>query len=105
MTGIPDWTRSGFKGPLTLLEPPWGSHDKRWNIKDASVPMSTVPLDVREEAEPYKRDNAAAVVMDNLRKTYGELVAVDDACFAVTEGEIFGIVGPTEPERPPRSSA
>jgi len=36
----------------------------------------------------------SAVVVDNLRKTYGELVAVDDASFAVTEGEIFGILGP-----------
>ena len=40
-----------------------------------------------------KGDDTAAVVIDGLRKTYGELVAVDEASFAVTEGEIFGILG------------
>ena len=55
--------------------------------------MSTGPLDVRRETRPDSGD-AAAVVADNLRKTYGELVAVDDASFAVNEGEIFGILGP-----------
>ena len=30
----------------------------------------------------------------HLRKTYGELVAVDDVSFSVAEGEIFGILGP-----------
>ncbi|MCC9312011.1 ABC transporter ATP-binding protein [Kitasatospora sp. RB6PN24] len=37
-----------------------------------------------------------SVVIDvrNLRKAYGDLVAVDDVSFAVEEGEIFGILGP-----------
>ncbi|MFD0279716.1 ABC transporter ATP-binding protein [Kitasatospora sp. NPDC127111] len=37
-----------------------------------------------------------SVVIDvrNLRKTYGDLVAVDDVSFTVEEGEIFGILGP-----------
>ncbi|MEU6234606.1 ABC transporter ATP-binding protein [Kitasatospora sp. NPDC047058] len=37
-----------------------------------------------------------SVVIDvrNLRKTYGDVVAVDDVSFAVEEGEIFGILGP-----------
>ena len=30
----------------------------------------------------------------NLRKVYGEHVAVNDISFSVREGEIFGIVGP-----------
>ena len=30
----------------------------------------------------------------NLRKTYGQVVAVDDISFEVYEGEIFGMVGP-----------
>jgi ABC-2 type transport system ATP-binding protein len=29
-----------------------------------------------------------------IRKTYGDLVAVDDVSFAVEEGEIFGLIGP-----------
>ena len=30
----------------------------------------------------------------NLRKEYGEFVAVEDVTFSVEEGEIFGILGP-----------
>jgi len=36
----------------------------------------------------------AVVQVENLRKTYGELVAVDSISFEVYEGEIFGMVGP-----------
>ncbi|WP_433220282.1 ABC transporter ATP-binding protein [Microtetraspora malaysiensis] len=35
----------------------------------------------------------AIISVHNLRKTYGEKVAVDDVSFAVEKGEIFGIVG------------
>lgn len=38
--------------------------------------------------------NRPAVEITRLRKTYGELVAVDDVSFSVAEGEIFGILGP-----------
>lgn len=34
------------------------------------------------------------VVVDNLTKKYGELVAVDNLSFTVHEGEIFGFLGP-----------
>lgn len=37
---------------------------------------------------------AAVITVDNLHKTYGPLVAVDDVSFEVEEGEIFGILGP-----------
>ena len=43
---------------------------------------------------PTGGDSPAAVVVDGLRKTYGEFVAIDDVSFAVAEGEIFGILGP-----------
>jgi ABC-2 type transport system ATP-binding protein len=36
----------------------------------------------------------AAIEARGLRKTYGDLVAVDDLSFAVHEGEFFGILGP-----------
>jgi ABC-2 type transport system ATP-binding protein len=36
----------------------------------------------------------AIIEVTNLRKRYGELVAVDDVSFTVEEGEIFGILGP-----------
>jgi ABC-2 type transport system ATP-binding protein len=34
------------------------------------------------------------VEVEHLRKAYGATVAVDDVCFSVEEGEIFGILGP-----------
>ena len=38
--------------------------------------------------------NNSVVQVNNLRKTYGSLVAVDGISFEVYEGEIFGMVGP-----------
>jgi ABC-2 type transport system ATP-binding protein len=35
-----------------------------------------------------------ALVVQNLRKAYGPIVAVDDVTFEVSRGEIFGMVGP-----------
>ncbi len=35
-----------------------------------------------------------AIAVRGLRKTYGDLVAVDDVSFAVAHGEFFGILGP-----------
>jgi len=37
---------------------------------------------------------ASAITVENLRKVYGEVVAVDGISFEVHEGEIFGMVGP-----------
>jgi ABC-2 type transport system ATP-binding protein len=34
------------------------------------------------------------IAVEHLRKTYGEVVAVDDLSFTVEAGEIFGILGP-----------
>ncbi|MFJ9388293.1 ABC transporter ATP-binding protein [Nocardioides sp. NPDC101246] len=42
---------------------------------------------MHQEREP-------AVVVDGLRKTFGEKVAVDEISLTVHEGEIFGILGP-----------
>ncbi len=36
----------------------------------------------------------SAIAVERLRKTYGDVVAVDDLSFAVNRGEIFGIIGP-----------
>lgn len=37
----------------------------------------------------------AVIEVQHLRKSYGDLVAVDDVSFTVEEGEIFGILGPS----------
>ncbi|WP_426243533.1 ABC transporter ATP-binding protein [Nocardioides sp. LHG3406-4] len=37
---------------------------------------------------------STAVVVEGLRKRYGDKVAVDEVSFSVDEGEIFGILGP-----------
>ena len=36
----------------------------------------------------------AVIEVQNLRKTYGDTVAVRDVSFTVERGEIFGILGP-----------
>jgi ABC-2 type transport system ATP-binding protein len=36
----------------------------------------------------------SAIVVEGLRKTYGDLAAVDDLSFAVAEGEVFCVLGP-----------
>jgi ABC-2 type transport system ATP-binding protein len=36
----------------------------------------------------------AIITVENLRKTYGATIAVDDISFEVAEGEIFGLLGP-----------
>ena len=37
---------------------------------------------------------AAAVLIENLRKSYGDVQAVKDISFTVQPGEIFGLLGP-----------
>lgn len=37
---------------------------------------------------------SSVVAVQNLRKSYGSFVAVDDVSFSVEEGKIFGILGP-----------
>ena len=52
---------------------------------------STAAQTLAEAPAPVGRP---AVEVAHLRKTDGTLVAVDDVSFTVTEGEIFGILGP-----------
>jgi ABC-2 type transport system ATP-binding protein len=41
------------------------------------------------------------IEVEHLRKRYRDTVAVEDVSLTVEAGEIFGIVGPTGPARPP----
>ena len=40
------------------------------------------------------QDSSKVIQVDNLRKSYKDLVAVDDISFEVSRGEIFGLLGP-----------
>ena len=46
---------------------------------------------------------AAAVFIENLKKSYGNVVAVQDVSFQVQPGEIFGLLGPMGLEKQPLS--
>ena len=43
---------------------------------------------------PVKHDAQAAIEVAGFRKSYGDLIAVDDISFTVDRGEIFGLLGP-----------
>ncbi|HEY7332619.1 MAG TPA: ABC transporter ATP-binding protein [Candidatus Limnocylindria bacterium] len=47
-----------------------------------------------QAAPPATRAGAPVLVVNDLRKRYGSLQAVDGVSFAVDQGEIFGILGP-----------
>jgi ABC-2 type transport system ATP-binding protein len=51
---------------------------------------------LRNTGRPVGDDQAPDVVLRvaGLRKTYGDLVAVDDLSFEVSRGEVFGLLGP-----------
>ena len=52
----------------------------------------TLPSTASSAAASSER--APIIVVTNLRKRYGDLVAVDGVSFEVAEGEVFGILGP-----------
>jgi hypothetical protein len=46
-----------------------------------------------------------AIVVDDLAKRFGEVVALDGIDFQVPAGSVFGLLGPTAPARPPPSAS
>ena len=59
-----------------------------------AVPAASKESSATGVPRPELTAGGPAVEISHLRKTYGELVAVDDISFSVAEGEIFGILGP-----------
>jgi len=53
---------------------------------------ATAAVETRSAARPTL--GAPIIVVRDLRKRYGDLVAVDGVSFEVAEGEVFGILGP-----------
>jgi len=43
---------------------------------------------------PVEQDAETPLVVENLRKTFGGIVAVDDASFAIEAGSLTGLIGP-----------
>lgn len=58
--------------------------------------MAVASRALSDTSTPVRDDLAPDVVLrvSGLRKTYGDLVAVDDLSFEVTRGEVFGLLGP-----------
>src|SRR5690349_11590142 len=46
------------------------------------------------EKPVYDPQAPAAIEVEQIIKKYGEFTAVDNVCFSVKEGEIFGLLGP-----------
>ena len=57
------------------------------------TPSMAVPIDGAAVGTPRDADDCV-LVLQNVAKRYGALVAVDAVSFEVTRGEIFGILGP-----------
>jgi lipooligosaccharide transport system ATP-binding protein len=47
-----------------------------------------------QDATGNAAESASVIVADGLRKTYGDVVAVDGISFKVRKGELFGLLGP-----------
>src|SRR5438105_9124637 len=58
------------------------------------MPTLESPAAVSLVEVPAAPGGRRAVEIAHLRKSYGNLVAVDDVSVSVAEGEIFGILGP-----------
>ena len=67
-----------------------GRHNTPVGLSDASLWERRPAGSQRGGSSPMTE----VITVDNLRKTYGSTVAVDDVSFTVDEGEIFGILGP-----------
>jgi ABC-2 type transport system ATP-binding protein len=62
-------------------------------LTEGRRPMNQLPA-ATAATRNASRPGGPAVEITHLRKTYGNVVAVDDVSLSVAEGEIFGILGP-----------
>ncbi|MGH9367972.1 MAG: ABC transporter ATP-binding protein [Thermoanaerobaculia bacterium] len=59
----------------------------------ALEPLFDAPPFLEEPWRPAPEPRAATIEVDRLTKRFGDLAADDDLCFAVHEGETYGILG------------
>ncbi len=45
------------------------------------------------------------IEVSHVSKSYGKVQALRDVSFSVKQGELFGLIGPTEPEKVPCSAS
>src|SRR5206468_11720945 len=75
----------------------WGSaHEPRAHIVDGPGTAATAPARTPATATRtwVVSTIVDAIVVDGLRKRYGDVQALDGVSFAVREGEVFGLLGP-----------
>ena len=75
--------------------PPW-SHCRRVRSEEERRPTTATQPNKRLHPDPVvaRALMRSVVLVSGVRKTYGPTVAVDDVSFEVSEGEIFGLIGP-----------
>ena len=66
---------------------------KRWNWRNRSS-KSAYRIHSQGEEQPLDRSDSFAIETHNLRKVFGNKVAVRDLSLSVRRGEIFGFLGP-----------
>ncbi|PMP96415.1 MAG: hypothetical protein C0168_02410, partial [Candidatus Aminicenantes bacterium] len=65
--------------------------DFKGNFSKASVTSSEVGVNIQGSVSPALAD---IIVVRDLRKSFGQVRAVDGLSFSVREGELFGFLGP-----------
>jgi len=55
--------------------------------------------------QSVQKENKMIIEVENLKKSYGSLVALEDLNLSVAEGEVFGLLGPNGSGKPPPSTA
>jgi len=92
------------KSPWTVTSSPHAS--PRTSPPSAANPSASSQVsanDMSPEVSPDGANMTSAISVQNLQKNYGDVEAVRGIDFDVSQGEVFGLLGPTERAKPPPS--